>query len=53
MEHVINFDLPFSKDEFDSYVRRIGRTGGDTLFGKSIENLRAAHTRFFREWMES
>ena len=33
--------------------RRIGRTGGDTLFGKSIEDLRAAHTRFFREWMES
>ena len=33
--------------------RRIGHTGGDTLFGKSIEDLRAAHTRFFREWMES
>ena len=25
--HVINFDLPASKDDFDSYVHRIGRTG--------------------------
>ena len=25
--HVINMDLPFSKDDFDSYVHRIGRTG--------------------------
>ena len=25
--HVINMDLPFAKDEFDSYVHRIGRTG--------------------------
>ena len=27
VEHVINFDLPSSRDEFDSYVHRIGRTG--------------------------
>lgn len=27
VEHVINFDLPTSPDEFDSYVHRIGRTG--------------------------
>ena len=27
VEHVINMDLPFSADEFDSYVHRIGRTG--------------------------
>jgi len=27
VEHVINFDLPTSPDEFDAYVHRIGRTG--------------------------
>jgi len=27
VEHVINFDLGATKDEFDSYVHRIGRTG--------------------------
>ena len=27
IEHVINMDLPSSKDEFDVYVHRIGRTG--------------------------
>lgn len=25
--HVVNFDLPTSAEEFDSYVHRIGRTG--------------------------
>ncbi len=32
--------------------RRIGKTGGDTLFGKTIAELKAAHTSFFAEWME-
>ena len=32
--------------------RRIGKTGGDTLFGKTIAELKAAHTSFFTEWME-
>jgi len=27
VDHVINFDLATNKDEFDSYVHRIGRTG--------------------------
>ena len=27
VEHVINFDLPTSVEEFDTYVHRIGRTG--------------------------
>lgn len=27
VEHVINMDLPVAKDDFDSYVHRIGRTG--------------------------
>ena len=27
VDHVINFDLPPSAEEFDSYVHRIGRTG--------------------------
>ena len=25
--HVVNFDMPSSADDFDSYVHRIGRTG--------------------------
>jgi phosphoribosylformylglycinamidine synthase len=32
--------------------RRIGRTGGKTLFGKSVPELRAAHRSFFANWME-
>jgi hypothetical protein len=27
VEHVVNMDLPFARDDFDSYVHRIGRTG--------------------------
>ena len=27
VSHVVNFDLPASADDFDSYVHRIGRTG--------------------------
>ena len=27
IEHVVNMDLPFARDDFDSYVHRIGRTG--------------------------
>lgn len=36
--HVINFDLPTSPDEFDSYVHRIGRTGraGNTGISTSM-----------------
>ena len=33
--------------------RRIGKTGGTTLFGKSIDEMRAAHRSFFDEWMEA
>jgi ATP-dependent RNA helicase DDX3X len=38
VEHVINMDLPISKDDFDSYVHRIGRTGraGHTGLATSI-----------------
>ena len=32
--------------------RRIGRTGGDTLFGNSVAAMRAAHQSFFADWME-
>ena len=32
--------------------RRIGRTGGNTLFGNSIDAMRAAHHSFFADWME-
>ncbi len=32
--------------------RRIGRTGGSTLFGNSIDAMRAAHHSFFTDWME-
>ena len=31
--------------------RRIGSTGGTTLFGKTIEEMRAAHSSFFDDWM--
>ena len=31
---------------------RIGTTGGGTLFGKSVEDMREAHRSFFRDWME-
>jgi ATP-dependent RNA helicase DDX3X len=27
VKHVIQYDLPISADEFDTYVHRIGRTG--------------------------
>ncbi|MBO6769725.1 MAG: hypothetical protein JJ901_15655, partial [Erythrobacter sp.] len=33
--------------------RRIGKTGGTTLFGKSIDEMRTAHRSFFSEWMEA
>jgi ATP-dependent RNA helicase DDX3X len=38
VEHVINMDLPISRDDFDSYVHRIGRTGraGHTGLATSI-----------------
>ena len=33
--------------------RRIGTTGGSSLLGVSLEELKAAHRSFFAEWMES
>ena len=33
--------------------RRIGKTGGKTLFGETIDEMRAAHRSFFADWMES
>lgn len=32
---------------------RIGTTGGSSLLGVTIEDLRAAHLSFFSEWMEN
>lgn len=32
--------------------RRLGMVGGDTLFGKSVSDMRAAHRSFFSEWMD-
>ena len=32
--------------------RRLGTVGGDSLFGVAVDTLRAAHQRFFSEWME-
>jgi phosphoribosylformylglycinamidine synthase len=32
---------------------RIGTTGGDSLFGVALADLRAAHESFFEEWMEA
>ena len=31
--------------------RRLGRVGGDSLFGVSVTELRKAHQSFFEEWM--
>ncbi|GHP12340.1 hypothetical protein PPROV_001106800 [Pycnococcus provasolii] len=33
---VVNFDLPTTKDDFDSYVHRIGRTGRAGREGKAV-----------------
>ncbi len=33
--------------------QRIGTVGGDSLLGVSLADLRAAHQRFFSEWMEA
>ena len=33
-------------------IRRIGKTGGNTLFGNTIADMRAAHRSFFSDWME-
>ncbi len=32
--------------------QRIGTVGGDSVLGVSLADLRAAHKRFFQEWME-
>ena len=32
---------------------RIGTTGGDSLLGVSVENMRNAHRSFFANWMEA
>jgi len=33
--------------------QRIGTVGGDSVLGVPLADLRAAHQRFFQEWMES
>ncbi len=40
-------------DTASSGLRRIGTTGGDKVLGVSLADLRAAHERFFRDWMEA
>ena len=40
-------------DTASSGVRRIGTTGGDSLFGVALEDLRSAHHSFFKDWMEA
>ena len=35
VEHVIQFDLPFTPDEFDAYIHRMGRTGRAGHSGKA------------------
>ncbi len=34
-------------------MHRIGTVGGDSVAGTALSDLRAAHERFFREWMEA
>lgn len=33
--------------------RRLGTVKGDTLFGKTVAEMREAHQSFFKDWMES
>ena len=40
-------------DTASSGLRRIGTTGGDSLFGVRLADLRAASDSFFRDWMEA
>jgi len=44
-----------TRDEDTALVgfRRLGTVKGDSLFGKSVEELRAAHQSFFKDWMEA
>jgi len=44
-----------TRDEDTARVgfRRLGRVGGDSLFGVPVAELRAAHEGFFRDWMEA
>jgi phosphoribosylformylglycinamidine synthase len=40
-------------DTASSGLRRIGATGGDSLFGVKLADLREASDSFFRDWMEA
>ncbi|MCB2068029.1 MAG: phosphoribosylformylglycinamidine synthase II, partial [Erythrobacter sp.] len=44
-----------TRDEDTARVgfRRLGVTGGDSLLGVSLADLRTAHQSFFKEWMEA
>ena len=39
-------------DTASSGLRRIGTTGGDSLLGVKLDDLRQAHEGFFKDWME-
>ncbi len=43
-----------TEDEDQARVgfRRIGTTGGDSLLGVSLDDMKAAHRSFFKDWME-
>ena len=41
-----------NEDTAASGVRRLGTTGGDSVFGVKLDALRQAHLSFFKEWME-
>lgn len=43
-----------TEDEDQARVgfRRLGTTGGDSLLGVSLDDMRTAHRSFFKEWME-
>jgi phosphoribosylformylglycinamidine synthase len=40
-------------DTASSGLRRLGTVGGGSLFGIALADLRTAHERFFRDWMET
>ncbi len=44
-----------TEDEDQARVgfRRLGTTGGNSLLGVSLDDMKAAHRSFFKDWMET
>jgi len=46
-------EAPLEAERAQIGFQRIGTVGGDTVLGVPLADLRAAHERFFAEWLES